>query len=119
MDFFEPLSSILSKELIAGLGILAVTLRASYKMIRVSNNINNIVDSHKRQEKRQDDMIEALSKQQLKLIAIINSSPCISKRNGLWLQDIRRNGGAPPDEVICIQAKKCQECIYNKSLDED
>ena len=45
------------------------------------------------------------SKQQHKLEQLISACPCVSKLNGLWLQDETRNGGQPPEEIKCIYQK--------------
>ncbi|MBU1108620.1 MAG: hypothetical protein KKB51_18230 [Candidatus Riflebacteria bacterium] len=46
-----------------------------------------------------------LVKQGGKLEQLISACPCISKVNGLWLQDETRNGGQPPEKVECAYLK--------------
>ena len=42
-----------------------------------------------------------LLKQQHKAEETISRLPCISKENGLWLKDVDRNGGEPPEKIVC------------------
>ena len=43
--------------------------------------------------------VKKLEKQQHKVIQTVCALPCISKTNATWLQDISRNGGAPPEPI--------------------
>lgn len=52
-------------------------------------------------EEAQTRGIAELKKQQSKIEHIISNSPCISKTNGIWLTDVTRNGGQPPEPIIC------------------
>lgn len=40
-------------------------------------------------------------KQQEKIIQLLEAAPCISKRNATWLQDETKNGGRPPEPIVC------------------
>ena len=97
------LLSHVSPELAVGVLLLILTWRAS-------SNINKTIADHQAQEKRQNDLLELLGKQQCKIITIINASPCITKENGLWLANVNKNGGSQPDRV---------KCMYHESIDDD
>ena len=89
------LLSHVSPELAVGVLLFMLTWRAS-------SNINKTIADHQAQEKRQNDLIELLGKQQCKIISVINASPCITKENGLWLANVKKNGGSPPDKIRCL-----------------
>lgn len=44
-------------------------------------------------------LVKMTDKQQHKVIQTISAMPCISKTNATWLQDISKNGGAPPEPI--------------------
>jgi hypothetical protein len=66
--------------------IAAIIVIAVFIVIRV----NKAISKDKKQEK-----------QQKKIIQLVSACPCISKNNATWLQDPARNGGQPPERVIC------------------
>lgn len=45
--------------------------------------------------------IKVMKKQQEKIIQLLEAAPCISKRNATWLQDETKNGGRPPEPIMC------------------
>jgi hypothetical protein len=45
-------------------------------------------------------------RQQRKVEQLISIYPCITKKNATWLQDPTRNGGMPPDEIVCVCSGK-------------
>jgi len=63
--------------------------------------VNVVVSKALSQEQEQSKKIQALEKQQHKLIQLISSAPCVTKNNGLWLQDPGRNGGQPAEPIKC------------------
>ena len=79
--------------LLAGI-ILALLLWTSYRIHKALNNAYT-------KEQEQNERIAVLEKQQSKLITTLNCAPCISKTNSLWLADKRRNGGQPPESIVC------------------
>lgn len=42
-----------------------------------------------------------MKKQQEKIIQLLEAAPCVSKRNATWLQDETKNGGRPPEPIMC------------------
>lgn len=42
-----------------------------------------------------------MKKQQEKTIQLLEAAPCVSKRNATWLQDETKNGGRPPEPIVC------------------
>ena len=52
-------------------------------------------------EEAQTRGIAELKKQQLKLEQLITTAPCVSKGNATWLQSLDRNGGQPPEPIMC------------------
>lgn len=44
---------------------------------------------------------QGVKKQQDKIIQLLEAAPCISKRNATWLQDETKNGGRPPEPIVC------------------
>ena len=79
--------------LLAGI-ILALLLWTSYRIHKALNNAYT-------KEQEQNERIAVLEKQQRKLIATLNCAPCICKANSLWLADKDRNGGLPPEPIVC------------------
>ena len=74
---------------------LVAVSTAAYKRLeeRIEGTENNIV-----KEKKQRHKVEQL----------MTAAPCVSKSNGVWLQDESRNGGQPPEPIKCqyIEAKR-------------
>ena len=97
----EWLLSQLSPTVIA---VLFITFLTAWLTFRV----NRLITTALAQEGEQTARIAILEKQQGKNIQLISSAPCISKVNGLWLADIKRNGGQPPEPVECqyLSAKR-------------
>lgn len=44
---------------------------------------------------------KTMKKQQEKIIQLLEAAPCVSKRNATWLQDETKNGGRPPEPIMC------------------
>lgn len=80
--------------LLAGLILFMLTI---WLVLRINKVITHAADSQAEQVTR----IILLEKQQRKLEQTISSAPCVTKNNGLWLQDSKRNGGQPPEPIKC------------------
>ena len=93
--FRNLLTSPNTPELVAG---IAVLILVAWVAIRA----NKIVDQKAERCIEQDARISLLEKQQHKIICIINRLPIISKDNATWLQDAEKNGGKPPDDIVCL-----------------
>lgn len=74
--------------------ILVLILLAVIITIKSNAAINRV-----REEQKKSDIDR---KQISKLVHTLSCCPCISKTNGLWLQDIKRNGGNPPEKIVCV-----------------
>lgn len=79
---------------IAAIIVVSLALWAAFR-------INKVVREALSQEQRQSEAIEENKKQRKKIEALLCDCPCISKNNGLWLQDKNRNGGRPPEPIRC------------------
>jgi len=87
--------------LLAVLIFFSLALGITYK-------IHKLVNTALLRDQKRTEEIESLKaklaedeKQQHKLLILITCAPCISKVNGVWLQDPSRNGGQPPEPIIC------------------
>ena len=78
---------------LAVLLIGAVIALAVVVTIRYNKKINEA--EAEREQTRVD------RKQQQKIIQLLEAAPCISKRNATWLQDETKNGGRPPEPIVC------------------
>lgn len=78
---------------LAALLVVAVVALAVVVTIRYNKKIS--------QAEADRDEARIVKKQQDKIIQLLESAPCISKRNATWLQDETKNGGRPPEPIVC------------------
>lgn len=81
-------------ELIATIVLVALT---AWVVIRV----NAVISKAYACEEAHTAGIVELKKQQRKVEQLIAAMPCVSKLNSNWLNDATRNGGQPPEPIMC------------------
>ncbi len=98
MTFFALLEKHLTELAIeniplAVLLIIAVVALAVIVAVRYNKKISQA------EAERAESKI--MKKQQEKIIQLLEAAPCVSKRNATWLQDEAKNGGRPPEPIVC------------------
>ena len=78
----------------------------------VALRVNAVISKAQADREMFINRIDDLEKQQRKNEQLLSAAPCISKNNGLWLQDPKRNGGQPPEPI------KCQYLEARRRVDE-
>lgn len=98
MTFFALLEKHLTELAIeniplAVLLIIAVIALAVIVAVRYNKKIS--------QAEAERAEFKVIKKQQEKIIQLLEAVPCVSKRNATWLQDETKNGGRPPEPIVC------------------
>ena len=91
----------LPPELIAILVFLGIAVMITWKISSLVAATTAAYEKHEARFKAVEERQEKDRKQRHKLEQLISAAPCISKVNGLWLQDEARNGGQPPEAIQC------------------
>ena len=89
------LLSYLTPEFVVGILVVLLTWR-------LSSHTHKTLSRHKEHEARQDACIKILTDQLDKAIKLLSKYPCITKRNGIWLTQVKSEGSEPPDPVACV-----------------
>ncbi|HPT47920.1 MAG TPA: hypothetical protein PLM07_18730 [Candidatus Rifleibacterium sp.] len=86
----EYLISCLSPELVP---LVVVALLVSWLTFKANRYFSAAME--------QAERLNVIEKQQHKVQQLLSAATCVSKNNGLWLQDPSRNGGQPPEPMCC------------------
>lgn len=86
----EYLISCISPELVP---LVVVALLVMWLTLKANRYFNAAMD--------QAERLNIVEKQQHKIQQLLSAAACVSKNNGLWLQDPGRNGGQPPEIISC------------------
>lgn len=89
--------------------VFMILLLVIWLTIRIDKLVTKAISKEELQNNRIDELFSEnaiLKKRVEKLMQTVSLLPAVDKKNATWLLDDKRNGGQPPEAIVCKWQEK-------------